>query len=428
MVACFAENGYRVIGVDILSETVKKVDQGKAPVFEPGLEEMLWKNRERISATLDIEKALAESEAVFIIVPTPSDEQGGFSLKLVEPALESIGAALRKKPDWYLVDLVSTVLPGSMEKVRNILEDRSGKHCGVDFGLCYNPEFIALGSVIRNFLNPDFVLVGESDTRSGDYLESLYKRVCDNDPPIARMNWVNAELTKIALNTYVTAKITYANMLSAICEKLPGSDVDVVTAALGQDTRIGPKYLKGALGYGGPCFPRDAVAFAYTARQLGVPAELAETTAEMNRKQISRMLERIRAKLPEGGKVAVLGLSYKPGTNVIEESQGLILAEALLDEGLPVVVYDPAAMEAARDVLSGKITYASSIREAAGAADVLVVATPWEEFKTLRPEDLRREGAGAVLIDCWRIFDSRDFEGTAEYIALGVGPTEGGEK
>ena len=428
MVACFAENGYEVIGVDISPEVVEKVNQGKAPVFEPGLDEMLWRNRRRISATLDYEKAVGESEATFIIVPTPSDELGGFSLELVEPAIENIGTALRKKSDWHLVDLVSTVLPGSMEKVGKLLEKCSGKRCGVDFGLCYNPEFIALGSVIRNFLNPDFVLVGESDIRSGDYLQSLYKRVCDNDPPIARMNWVNAELTKVSLNTYVTTKITFANMLSAICENLPGADVDVVTNALGLDTRIGPRYLKGALGYGGPCFPRDAVALAYASRQLGVTAELAETTDKLNREQISRMVNKIKAKLPDGGKVGVLGLSYKPDTNVVEESQGLMLANSLLNEGLQVTVYDPAAMEEARQELSGNITYAQSMEECASQADVLVVTTPWDQFKALRPEDLRREGTRVVLIDCWRMFDGVDFGEAAEYIPLGVGPTEGGGK
>jgi len=428
MVACFAGNGYRVIGVDINPDFVEKMDQGKPPVLEPGLEEMLWKNRERISATLDYDKAVAESEATFIIIPTPSDEQGGFSLHLVEPAIERIGEALSRKADWHLVDLVSTVLPGSMEKVRQQLEKCSGKRCGVDFGLCYNPEFIALGSVIRNFLNPDFVLVGESDSRSGEYLHALYKRVCENDPPIARMNWVNAELTKISLNTFVTTKITFANMLSAICENLPGSDVDVVTGALGLDTRIGPKYLKGALGYGGPCFPRDAVAFAYAARQHGAGAELAETTDKMNRAQISRMVGRIKAKLPADGVVGIMGLSYKPDTNVIEESQGIMLACSLLSEGVRVIAYDPSAMEAAGRELSGKITYAQSMAQCAGRADVLVVTTPWDEFKTLRPEDLKGSGGRPVLIDCWRIFDGRKFGEVAEYIALGVGPKEGDGK
>ena len=163
------------------------------------------------------------------------------------------------------------------------LEEHSGKKCGTDFGLCYNPEFIALGSVIRDMLNPDMILIGESDARSGEILEELYQGVCESNPRIQRMNFVNAELTKLSVNTFVTTKISYANMLAQVCETLPGADVDVVTSAIGCDTRIGQKYLKGALGYGGPCFPRDNVAFSALARANGAPALLAEATDQLNR-------------------------------------------------------------------------------------------------------------------------------------------------
>ena len=152
--------------------------------------------------------------------------------------------------------LTSTVMPGMTGgPVRAALEETSGKRCGEDFGLCYGPEFIALGSVIRDFLNPDFLLIGESDSRSGEILEQLYHVVCENSPPVARMNLINAEITKLAVNTYVTTKISFANMLARICEKLPEANIDVVTSALGRDTRIGQKYLKGAVSYGDPAFP-----------------------------------------------------------------------------------------------------------------------------------------------------------------------------
>src|SRR5262249_32804959 len=199
---------------------------------------------------------------------------------------EAIGRALRAKQRFHLVVLTSTVMPGTTGgPVRAALEEASGKRVGQDFGLCYGPEFIALGSVIRDFLNPDFVLIGESDLRSGAMLESLYKEVCENDPPVARMNLVNAEITKLSINSYVTTKISFANMLARICEKLPEADVDVVTAALGLDSRIGTKYLKGAVSYGGPCFPRDNRAFAALARQLDAPADLPEATDPFNRAQ-----------------------------------------------------------------------------------------------------------------------------------------------
>ena len=229
--------------------------------------------RGRLTAVTDIEAAVAQTDITFIVVSTPSDPAGGFSLRYVDPVCQAIGRALAKKTDYHLVCLTSTVMPGTTGgPVREMLEKASGKRVGADFGLCYSPEFIALGSVIRDFLNPDMLLIGESDDRAGETLQALYAQVCENKPTVARMSFVNAEITKLAVNTYVTTKISYANMLARICERLSGANVDVITSALGLDTRIGPKYLKGAVSYGGPCFPRDNLALAQLARQLGVPA------------------------------------------------------------------------------------------------------------------------------------------------------------
>lgn len=428
MAVCYADKGFQVIGVDVDPDTVMRINQGKAHIYEPGFAEILRENRDRISATVDYELAVRESSITFIIVPTPSDESGGFSIELVQPVAERIGEALRDKDDFHLVVLTSTVMPGQTEQVRQVLENSSGKRCGVDFGLCYNPEFIALGSVIRDLLNPDFVLIGESDDWSGDILSSFYKSVVGENVPIARMNWINAELTKLSVNTFVTTKITFANMLAAICERLPGADVDVVTNAISKDTRIGAKYLKGATGYGGPCFPRDVVALSSFSRQIGEPAKLAEATDTINREQVSRMVERIKAKLPDKGKVGILGLSYKPDTDVIEESQSLMLARFLAEEGFATIAYDPAATEAARGTLPPEVSFASSMEACAREVDVLVIATPWNEFKNLYPSDLAREGKRPVLIDCWRILDRDKFEPVADYVALGVGTPVGGEE
>ena len=184
-----------------------------------------------------------------VIVPTPSGADGTFSTEFVLDACDSIGAGIAEKGSYHLVVLASTVMPGSTEgEIRSRLESVSGKTCGADFGLCYAPSFVALGSVVQDFLNPDYVLIGESDVKSGDLLEDLYKRVCQNDPPVVRMNFVNAELTKLATNTFVSTKITFGNMLAQFCESLPGANVDIVTNALGQDSRIGSTYLNGGLG------------------------------------------------------------------------------------------------------------------------------------------------------------------------------------
>ncbi len=421
MAAVMAHKGHTVIGVDLNPAFVAALQQGRAPVNETGLAEMIHGNRERLTATQSFEEAILASEITFIIVPTPSGPDGTFSVKYVLDAAGQIGAALRKKNEWHLVALCSTVMPGATGgHLLPALEAHSGKKCGVDFGLCYNPEFIALGSVIHDMLNPDMILIGESDARSGNLLEKMYKGMCDSDPRIQRMNFVNAELTKISVNTYVTTKISYANMLAQMCETLPGAEVDVVTSAIGCDSRIGRKYLKGALGYGGPCFPRDNIAFSALARANGVPALLAEATDQVNRRQVERLVELVVSRLPRDGTAGVLGLSYKPDTEVVEESQGLALAQCLLKRGVRVVAFDPAAMDNAKSRLAGgDVAFAASAKDCAGQADVLAIMTPWSEFHELRAADLKR---GSVLIDCWRLFVEDPPDTVAEYIALGCGP------
>jgi UDPglucose 6-dehydrogenase len=269
-------------------------------------------------------------------------------------------------------------------------------------------------------LNPDMILIGESDARSGSLLEKMYKGMCDSDPRIQRMNFVNAELTKISVNTYVTTKISYANMLAQMCETLPGAEVDVVTSAIGCDSRIGRKYLKGALGYGGPCFPRDNIAFSALARANGVPALLAEATDQINQRQVERLVDLVISRLPQNGTAGVLGLSYKPDTEVVEESQGLALAQRLLKRGVRVIAFDPAAMDNARaKLVGGDVVFAASAKDCARQADVLAIMTPWSEFHELRAADMKRR---SVLIDCWRLFVEDPPDTVGEYIALGCGP------
>jgi UDPglucose 6-dehydrogenase len=354
-----------------------------------------------------------------IIVPTPSEENGRFSMAYVLKAAEQIGAALRKK-DWHLVVLSSTVMPGSTDTVlKPALERASGKKAGEGFGLCYNPEFIALGSVVRDMLNPDMILIGESDERSGAILEELYTGVCESNPKIRRMNYVNAELTKLSVNTFVTTKISYANMLAQVCETLTGADVDVITAAIGCDTRIGTKYLKGALGYGGPCFPRDNRAFSALARDNGVPALLAEATDALNNRQVPRMAEQILAKLPKGGTAGVMGMSYKPYTEVTEQSQGIAIAQKLLDAGVKVIVYDPEAMNNAKRELRGDVTYAASAAECVRAVDVLAITTPWPEFARITVDDIKN--GPAAVVDCWRMLSAEARDCVPAYFTLGKG-------
>jgi UDPglucose 6-dehydrogenase len=253
LAAVLASKGHDVVGVDLSADYVHKLANGIAPVQEPQLQELINANRARLRATTSFAEAVQASELSFIIVPTPSGPDGTFSNRHVLSAVREIGKCLRKKRDYHVVNITCTVMPGSCDgEIREALEESSGRTVGVNVGLCYNPEFIALGSVVKNMLYPDMILLGESDARAGTALESVYRQVCEKQPPVQRMSLVNAEIVKISVNTFVTTKITYANMLSGICERIPGADVDIVTAALGLDTRIGRKYLQGALGYGGP--------------------------------------------------------------------------------------------------------------------------------------------------------------------------------
>ena len=286
---CSRARAIDVLGIDVNPDAVRLLNEGRAPVEEPGLQALISASRDGLSATTDLAE-VAGAETTIVLVPTPSDERGAFSNEYLLAALEAIGRGLAAHDDYHVVVIGSTVMPGSCEsELVAALERASGRRVGDTLGLCYTPEFIALGNVIRDMLEPDMVLIGESDHRAGEVLERLYRGVCENDPPFRHMNLVNAELTKIAVNTYVTMKISYANALADICERLPGADVDTVTDALGLDTRIGPKYLRGAIAYGGPCFPRDNKAFAVLSRSLGADPLLAEATDAVNVAQTDRL-------------------------------------------------------------------------------------------------------------------------------------------
>ncbi len=418
MAAAVSARGVAVIGADLDSIKVEKINRGEAPVNETDLAAYIRRGHERLRATTDLETATIEAEIVFIIVPTPSEPQGGFSIRHVLSACEAIGCGLKKKKTFTVVVITSTVMPGSTGgPIRECLEKHSEKKAGKDFGLCYSPEFIALGSVIHDFLNPDFILCGESDTRSGEILDAFYQTVCENEPYVAHMNFVNAELSKLAVNTFVTTKITYANMLAHICERLPGGDVDKVTAAIGHDTRIGGKYLKGATGYGGPCFPRDNLAMGALARGLEVQAALAETTDRQNRAEVSRLADLVGKHAKPGAKVGILGLSYKPDTEVIEESQGVLLAKQLIDAGRDLLVYDPMAMDSARVVLGDSPQYCGSGEECVRQSDIVVITVPWKEF--LQIPESAFSGKRTVLIDAWRMAPA-GWRAKTQYIPVGV--------
>jgi UDPglucose 6-dehydrogenase len=403
MVAGMASRGFNVIGVDVSKHSVDSVNQGHAPVEETGLEELIAANHKRIRATMSSEEAIENSNVSFVVVPTPSDALGAFSLKYAVYAFRAIGKALAKKGDYHLVALTSTVLPGSTRYgLLPVLEVESGKKCGLDFGMCYSPEFIALGTVIRDFLNPDFYLVGQFDDRSGEMLEAVNRRVCSKDAVVRRMSIENAEIAKIAINSYLTMKISFANTIADLCERVPGGDIDIVSEALGSDSRIGRKYLTGGMGFAGPCFPRDNIALSFIGSRLGANCSLIEANDTYNRSLSERFVEKLKPILGAANTVAVLGLAYKSLSHIVENSPGVYLARAMADAGYRVIGYDPLANESARIPLQYRALIAESLDQCLQDADVVLVTTQDDTFRDLTAADFLRGRNQVTVIDFWR--------------------------
>jgi UDPglucose 6-dehydrogenase len=423
MAVAMAKRGCQVIGVDINPEAIRKINAGESPVEETGLQELLTQFGRKITATADVAEAVLKSDVTFVVVATPSQADGAFSNHQVLPAVDRIGRALRHKKGYPIVVITCTVMPGTTDTIiRSLLEKRSGKKCGRGFGLVYNPEFIALGSVIWDFLNPDFVLMGTRERKTQKWMEAFYGRICENKAPVQTLTPIEAEIGKISLNCFCTMKITFANMIAEVAEALPGVDAAQINRAIGLDTRIGQRYLAPGLGFGGPCFPRDNVAFRVFAERLKITAFLPEAVHTSNRRQAARVVNRVRAVLPKGGRVAVLGLSYKPFTPVIEESQALQVARQLAEtQGIRVAVYDPQALDAARKVLPKAVAFAPSSAACLAGADLVILATPWPEFKTLSPTLLEKTMRHPVMIDCWRCWNPKMGRGKVRYWATGLG-------
>jgi UDPglucose 6-dehydrogenase len=419
---CFASKGHHVIGVDSDKQHIDALNRDRCPIDEPGLPDLLNGCRHDMAFTTDYHYAVENSDVTLILVPTPSNADGRFSNACVESVLEQIAPALKTKHGFHVVDIISTVMPGSCETVfRPMLEERTGKVCGRDFGLVYNPEFVALGSVIRDFLHPDVVLIGASDDRSAKIVETLYASTVSNDPHRAVMSLTNAEITKLSLNCFVTMKISFANELTNVCERIPDADVDVVTAAIGADTRVGRMYLRGGLGFGGPCFPRDNLAFQRCAEDAGTDVHLSPRVVTVNREVVDRLFSTISEYAPPGSSVALLGLSYKPGTHIVEEAQPVMLAEMLLEEGYEVRMHDPKATPSAAEALGGRGVYCRDVYDAVSGATVVVMLMNWPEYDHLEVETLEeRAGSSPLLVDCWRRY--RDWPWRKfEYRGLGIG-------
>jgi UDPglucose 6-dehydrogenase len=417
LIACLGAAGNRVVGCDPLADIVEAINARRHATGEPGVaERMAQLDQGRLRATTSPEDAVLNSDTSIVIVPTPSNVLGGFSLKYVLHVCEQIGAALRRKHDKHVISIASTILPGASENiVIPTLEAASGRRVGDGLGYCYNPWFIALGEVVKGMEQPDYALVGEADRESGDRIEGLHKSMIRNNAPVVRMKLIEAEIAKIACNTHETMRVSFANMLFSLCDEVPGADVDKITGALAY--RMGQRFFKGAVPYGGPCWPRDNRALAVFMDAVGVPSLMPRTIDQVNAEHGQYLLRKILSETLAGAAVGLLGLSYKPGTPVIERSFGIDLALWLAAEGRQVIGWDPLAAGEARKVLGEGITYAPSAEECLSQSSVAIVINPMKEFAAVDWS----AAAKTRVLDPWRCLTATAIGKIGNYVPLGQG-------
>lgn len=426
LAACFAEAGIMVSGYDINPDVVEKVNAGVSPLSEPYLAEAIARTSGKtLVAGTDCSRAIDDTDITYILVNTPSDGKGDFSNAQIEAVLTVLAKALaHSEKECHLFVVSSTVMPGSIEgSFIPLVENLSGRklHRGFEFAFC--PDFVALGRVMDDFRNPDLLLIGESRTEVGRMVETLHLKMCRNSPPVKRMSLSGAELAKVALNAYITMKISFANTLANLAEKTPGADIDAITGAIGLDRRISPYYLKGGLSFGGTCFPRDTRAFRRVAERAGVPSFLMDAVELVNKYQDQHLLDATKSLLDGvSGRVAILGLAFKPGTPVIVESPGIKLAMALLDSGVTISLYDRLAGPALERLFAKNsfVRLATSASDCLDSVSVAVLALDEKEYcesllSLTRPE-LR-------VLDCWRALTRDGAAGRFDLRYLGTGDT-----
>lgn len=419
LAALAASSGYRVFGYDQQVDTMAKIADGVAPVKETGLQELLDELAEPITVCPTGAIAAAHGDIIAVVVPTPSiEETGHFSATAVVAACEEIGHGIANRRDNPLVVIVSTVSPGTIEgEVIPALEEASGERAGHGFDVCYNPEFIALGSVLQDMKQPDMILVGESSGAAGDRLEAFWDRICVSPAPVHHMDYRSAEVAKIGLNAFLCTKLSYANMVGEICEKSQ-ADADAVLSLIGDDSRVGHKFLRAGAPYGGPCLPRDTRALCAAAEGVGVQANIPIAAELVNLWQIDRIGHLVTEHYEPGGTVGILGLTYKPETSVVEESLGTKLIDWLtcyVIDGCRIKAHDPRAMPEISGLSGEQVVIAETPEDCLRGSSVCVLATEWREFEHIDPEAF----SGVTVIDCWRMLPTECIARAKKYIPLG---------
>ena len=416
MAACIADAGYSVLGFDSDPRVSDRLRSDVSLPDEPEVARLLHQNHDHFRVAANVEE-LKGCAITFVVVPTPSESSGGFTPEYVAGAAEALGAWWRGSAEYRLVVIVSTLMPGTTERaIIRALERASGRRCGETFGVCYSPAFAALGRVVHDLRNPEFILIGESDVRAGDMLQEFYNGFHGHPPPLVRMNLVNAEIAKLSVNAFVTMKISFANLIGELAERTPGADAIAITRAMGHDSRIGPRFLRPGTAFGGPCFPRDNRAFSNWAATVGVDAPLPEAADAINERQTQRLLGLLLPLVAPGARIAVLGLAYRVGIDILDASAGTAMTKVLVRSGYSVHVHEPTGEVRARSMFGETVTYAPSVEHAIERADAVIVALPHPDFERVNSVVSRpRAGTLPILLDCWGMFDEASLAGRYRY-------------
>lgn len=383
----FASKGHGVICVDIDDNKIGLINKGEPPIYEPKMGDYLKKaiGQGKLKATSNLKEAIINSGITFITVPTPQSDDGSSDLSFIRKAAEDIGSVLAGKDDYHVVVVKSTVVPGSTEDiVLAALEKGSGKKAGSDFGVCMNPEFLREGRALEDFLNPDRIVIGSVDKKSGDVVESIYKEF---GAPILRTAIKTAEMIKYTANALLATKISFSNEIGNVCKKL-GIDVYDVMKGVGMDSRLSPSFLQAGGGFGGSCFPKDVAAIAAKGRELGEETKILNSVLDVNKNQrmiIVDMLEKMTNGFDKK-KVAILGLAFKPKSDDIREAPSIDVIRMLKERGAEVSVYDPEAMNNMK-VFHPEIEYCDKKTDCLKGADACLIMTDWDEFKDLSDQE-----------------------------------------
>jgi len=419
---CFAEIGHHVICVDNDESKIALLRDGNVPIYEEYLPELLNRHRNTlIEFTTDLHTATQKAQAIFVAVGTPQTKTGSADLSYVDAVASQIARSIT---DYKIIVEKSTVPVYTNEWISRVIE-RNGVPREL-FDVASNPEFLREGTAVVDFLHTDRVVIGVDTDRAGDLLRAIYEpltsgkyyqsanavpgiRTAAEPPPLLQTSTKAAELIKHASNAFLAMKISFINVVSNICEAV-GADVEQVSKGIGSDERIGPKFLKAGIGYGGSCFPKDVAAFRYVAEQLGIEFGLLREVENINAEQKKRFFQKVRSALWtfRGKKLGVLGLAFKGGTDDIRESPAIDLIAQFLKEGCVISAYDPAAMERTKQVLppSTSLTYAKDAYEAASEADALLILTDWQEFVDLDLDRLHYTLRYPIVIDGRNLFDA----------------------